>query len=121
MVTAINELQEEKEKDERRANLDKYQKKRNAELMVTQRLEAKHKRKIEEADRRRLQKEVYVKSRKEAGKKIIARRNAKESLLGLRADIFNELEEEGYLRSDATYDLKIGYEEWLYQKIMESL
>lgn len=45
--------------------------------MVTQRLEAKHKRKIEEADRRRLQKDIYVKNQKEAGKKIIARRNAK--------------------------------------------
>ena len=38
VVSAINELQEEKEKDERCNSLDKYQKKRNAELMVTQRL-----------------------------------------------------------------------------------
>lgn len=47
VVSAINELQEEKEKEERKNNLDKYQKKRNAELMVTQRLEAKHKRKLD--------------------------------------------------------------------------
>jgi len=38
VVSAINELQEEKEIEERRVNLDKYQKKRNAELMITQRL-----------------------------------------------------------------------------------
>jgi len=57
--------------------LDVYQKKRNAELMVTQRLEVKHKRKNEEAERRRLQKNLYVKNQKEAGKKIIARRNTK--------------------------------------------
>lgn len=91
VVSAINELQEEKEKEERKNNLDKYQKKRNAELMVTQRLEAKHKRKLDEADRRRLQKELFVKNQKEAGKKIIARRNAKESLLGLRNELLNEL------------------------------
>jgi hypothetical protein len=49
VVLALNELQEEKEKDERKSNLDKYQKKRNAELMVSQRLEAKYKRKQEES------------------------------------------------------------------------
>ena len=84
VVSAINELQEDKEKEERRSNLDKYQKKRNAELMVTQRMEAKHKRKQEEAERRRLQKDLYVKNKKEATKKLIGRRNAKECLLGLR-------------------------------------
>jgi radial spoke head protein 3 len=84
VVSAMNELQEEKERGGCKHNLDKYQKKRNAELMVTQRLEAKHKRKLEEAERRRLQKELFVKNQKEAGKKIIARRNAKESLLGLK-------------------------------------
>lgn len=99
VVSAINELQEEKEREERRSSLDKYQKKRNAELMVTQRLEAKHKRKLEEAERRKLQKELYIKNQKEAGKKIIARRNAKETLLGLRGDVLSELEDEGYLRA----------------------
>lgn len=121
VVTAINELQEEKEKEERRDNLDVYQKKRNAELMVTQRLEAKHKRKNEEAERRRLQKNLYVKNQKEAGKKIIAKRNTKESLLGLKNDILNELEDAGYLRAEPTSDLKIQYEEWLYEKIMDAL
>ena len=89
--------------------------------MVTQRLEAKHKRKQEEAERRRLQKNVYVKNQKEAGKKIIAKRNTKEALLGLKYEILNELEDAGYLRSEATSDLKIKYEEWLYEKIMEAL
>ena len=56
MVSAINELQEEKEYKDREAALDTYQKKRNAELMVTQRLEAKNSRKRDEADRRKLQK-----------------------------------------------------------------
>ena len=118
VVSAINELQEEKEKEERKNNLDKYQKKRNAELMVTQRLEAKHKRKLDEADRRRLQKELFVKNQKEAGKKIIARRNAKERLLGLRNDLLNELEDLGFIRAEPTSDLKIKYEEWLYAQIV---
>lgn len=78
--------------------------------MVTQRLQAKHKRKLEEADRRKLQKEVYVKNQKEAGKKLIARRNAKQSLLGFKNDLFNELEDGGYLRAEPTSDLKIKYE-----------
>lgn len=121
VVSAINELQEEKEKEERKNNLDKYQKKRNAELMVTQRLEAKHKRKLDEADRRRLQKELFVKNQKEAGKKIIARRNAKETLLGLRNDLLNELEDLGFIRAEPTSDLKIKYEEWLYAQIVEAL
>ena len=89
--------------------------------MVTQRLEVKHKRKNEEAERRRLQKNLYVKNQKEAGKKIIAKRNTKESLLGLKNDILNELEDAGYLRAEPTSDLKIQYEEWLYEKIMDAL
>lgn len=120
-MSAINELQEEKEREERKNNLDKYQKKRNAELMVTQRLEAKHKRKLEEAERRRLQKELYVKNQKEAGKKIIARKNAKEALLGLKNDLLDELEDEGFLRAEPTADLKINYEEWLYAQVMQTL
>ena len=86
--------------------------------MVTQRLEAKHKRKQEEAERRKLQKNIYVKNQKQAGKKIIARRNAKEALLGFKNDLLNELEDAGYLRAEPTSDLKIKYEEWLYEKIM---
>ena len=86
--------------------------------MVTQRLEAKHKRKQEEAERRKLQKNLYVKNQKQAGKKIIARRNAKEALLGFKNDLLNELEDAGYLRAEPTSDLKIKYEEWLYEKIM---
>ena len=89
--------------------------------MVTQRLEAKHKRKLEEAERRKLQKELFIKNQKETGKKIISRKNAKETLLGFKNDLFNELEDSGYLRSEPTSDLKINYEEWLYQKIMEAL
>ena len=51
----------------------------------------------------------------------MSRRNAKQSLLGLKNQIFNELEEAGYLRAQPTTDLKIKYEEWLYEKIMEAL
>lgn len=107
--------------DERKGGLDTYQKKRNAELMVTQRLEAKYKRKNEEAARRRLQKDVYVRSQQQAAQKLIARRNSKQALLGLKNDLLNELEDAGYLRSESTSDLKIQYEEWLYTKIMDAL
>ena len=33
----------------------------------------------------------------------------------------NELEDSGYLRAEPISDLKIKYEEWLYEKIMEAL
>lgn len=56
-----------------------------------------------------------------AGKKLIARKNAKGCLLGLKNDLFNELEDAGHLRSEPTSDLKIRYEEWLYERIIESL
>ena len=59
-----------------------------------------------------------MKNQKQAGKKIIARRNAKEALLGFKNDLLNELEDAGYLRAEPTSDLKIKYEEWLYEKIM---
>lgn len=52
--------------------------------MATQRLEVKHKRNDEEADRRRLQKDIYTQNKKEAGKKFIARKAAKSCLLGLK-------------------------------------
>ena len=52
---------------------------------------------------------------------MIGRKNAKECLLGLKEELFNELEEEGYLRSSPEYDLKINYEEWLYAEVMAAL
>lgn len=39
----------------------------------------------------------------------------------MKNDLFNELEDAGYLRAEPTSDLKIKYEEWLYEKIMEAL
>ena len=59
--------------------------------MVTQRLQAKHKRKQQQSARRKLQKQLYVKKQKQLSKKIIAIRNTKQSLLGLKEEILNEL------------------------------
>ncbi len=78
--------------------------------MVTQRLQAKHKRKLEQAERRKLQKDLYVKNQKQLGKKLISRRNAKESLLGLKKQLLSDLQQLGYLRCEPTSDLKIKYE-----------
>lgn len=66
--------------------------------MQTQRLEIKHNRKQDEAKRRVLQKETYVKNKKIATKKLIARKDAKHQLLNLRNQVLGSLEEEGFLR-----------------------
>lgn len=52
--------------------------------MQTQRLETKHNRKLDEAKRRVLQKQTFVKNKKITTKKLIARKNAKHGLLNLR-------------------------------------
>ena len=62
-----------------------------------------------------------MKNQKEAGKKLIGRRNAKEALLGLKKEMLNELEDAGYLRAEPISDIKIKYEEWLYKQIMDAL
>lgn len=59
--------------------------------MVTQRLEAKSKRKKEEVDRRKLQKEIFVKNKKEATRKLISRKNAKHCLLNLKRELLSDL------------------------------
>lgn len=64
--------------------MEQYQKKRNAELMQTQRLENKHIRKQDEAKRRVLQKETFMRNKKIATEKLISRKNSKFGLLNLR-------------------------------------
>ena len=60
--------------------------------MQTQRLEVKNNRKLDEAKRRVLQKQTYVKNKKITTKKLIARKNAKHGLLNLRNEVIDELE-----------------------------
>lgn len=74
LVKARNELQEETEKVDHEKKLSDFNKKRNAELMVTQRLEAQRKRKTEEAERRVLQHKVHQEQKKALLKKVISHR-----------------------------------------------
>ena len=85
--------------------------------MVTQRLEKKNTRKREEADRRKLQKEIFVKNKKIATKKVITRKNAKHCLLNMKDEVLEELEQDGYLRESTYQGLRVQYEGWLYQQI----
>ena len=89
--------------------------------MVTQRLETKNKRKKEETERRKLQKDIYVKNQKEAGKKILSRKNAKHSLLNLKREVLGDLEQEGFLRKESYLDLRIQYEGWLYEQMEQMM
>lgn len=67
--------------------------------MVSQRLEAKYKRKQEESQRRKLQRQIYIKNQKQMAKKILSRKNGKSCLLGLKNEIYGELEDAGYLKA----------------------
>lgn len=77
--------------------------------MQTQRLENKHNRKQDEAKRRVLQKDTYVKNKKIATEKLIARKNAKHNLINLRNEVLGSLEEEGFLREDTYLSLRVQY------------
>lgn len=121
VVSAINELQEEKEASERAVALTKFERKRNAELMATQRLEMKDNRKREEAERRQLEKKVCMKNKKLAAKKLVSRRNAKHCLLNMRGEVLEELEQEGFLRESPYLTLRVQYEGWLYEQVKAML
>lgn len=85
ILKARNELQEEKEQGESKEKLATFEKKRNAELMVTQRLETQRKRKVEEVERRLLQHKVHLQQKKLTLKKIICHTQTKRALTGLRS------------------------------------
>lgn len=71
--------------------LKEFERKRNAELMVTQRMEAQRNRKVEEVDRRKLQHKIHYEQKKLTLKKMIAHKQSKKALLGLRSEILDDL------------------------------
>ena len=121
VLKARNELQEESEQKESKRNLEVYQKKRQAELMVTQRLETQHKRRNEENDRRLLQYKVYNDQKKLVLKKLHVFDRSKRALMNLKVEVLDDLESDGFLRYDIFVRMRSELVPWLYDQIQLQL
>ncbi|CAD8109707.1 unnamed protein product [Paramecium sonneborni] len=111
------ELIEELEREELRIQKAAFEKKRNAELMVTQRMEAAYVRRKEERERRVLQHKLYQDQMKLSQQKFIARTLSKNVVKGVNYRILKDLENLGLLRNDYLLELKVHSLPWLIERI----
>ncbi|CAK94198.1 unnamed protein product (macronuclear) [Paramecium tetraurelia] len=114
------ELIEESEREELQIQKAAFEKKRNAELMVTQRMEAAYVRRKEERERRLLQHKLYQDQMKLSQQKFIARALSKGVLKGVNSRILNDLQNLGLLRNDHILELKVNTLPWLVERIKQN-
>ncbi|CAD8193463.1 unnamed protein product [Paramecium pentaurelia] len=114
------ELIEELEREELQIQKAAFEKKRNAELMVTQRMEAAYVRRKEERERRVLQHKLYQDQMKLSQQKFIARTLSKNVVKGVNYRILKDLENLGLLKNDYLLELKVHSLPWLIQRIKQN-
>ncbi|CAD8190378.1 unnamed protein product [Paramecium octaurelia] len=114
------ELIEELERQELQIQKAAFEKKRNAELMVTQRMEAAYVRRKEERERRVLQHKLYQDQMKLSQQKFIARTLSKNVVKGVNYRILKDLENLGLLKNDYLLELKVHSLPWLIQRIKQN-
>ncbi|CAD8098498.1 unnamed protein product [Paramecium primaurelia] len=114
------ELIEESEREELHIQKAAFEKKRNAELMVTQRMEAAYVRRREERERRLLQHKLYQDQMKLSQQKYIARVLSKLVMKGVNSRILNDLQNLGVLRNDHFLELKVNTLPWFIERIKQN-
>ncbi|KAL4465527.1 hypothetical protein ABPG72_001630 [Tetrahymena utriculariae] len=107
------ELIEEYEQAELKKHKAQFEIKRNAELMVTQRMEAAYIRRQEEKERRNWQHKLNRDQQKFAHKKLISRQLIKRALSDLKQNSLNDLENQGFLRDQMILKLKANFLPWV--------
>ncbi|CAD8110202.1 unnamed protein product [Paramecium sonneborni] len=114
------ELIEESERQELLIQKAAFLKKRNAELIVTQRMETAYVRKKDERERRILQHKKYQDQMKLSQQKFIARTLSKNVIKGINYRILNDLQNLGLLRNDHLLELKVQTLPWLIERIKQN-
>lgn len=102
-------------------NQKRFEIRRNAELMKTQRLDAKYKRLEEEKERRRLQRRLYYENRTSAHKKLISRVKAKTMIQRAQRMVLSGLKDIGYIQQDPIEDIKMQFMPWLYEQTTSAI
>lgn len=120
MEQARMELIEEDEALALKLHKAQFEKKRNAELMVTQRMETAYIRRKEERERRQLQHNLYKEQMKLSQMKFISRQLSKVSLRGVKQRILSDLENLGFLRDDKMVILRQHSLPWFIKKILNT-
>ena len=115
------EVLEEWEQDELRRHRRRFQQRKEAELMETQRVEAARKRRTDETERRNLQQRTVKNQRVWAERKMVAREIAKDYMKFFRRDTYRELEDQGALRHPRTFSMFSHFIPSLYRQVQAEL
>ena len=115
----MDEVLEEEEIANIRAQKARFEQKRNIELAEVQRLEAAARRRDEEKHRRAEQEKERVAQEKEMMQKIASRGFAKSFFAEMKGDIMNELDENGQFFDPIANEIEMMFLPWLRERVLE--
>jgi radial spoke head protein 3 len=121
LEVSMLELMEEEELAAIRAQQEKFEMMRNAELSEVQRLEYEAKRKFAEKQRRKKQEREFKEAQDELKEKVAARAFAKTYLSDLHANVFESLEETGHFYDPVRKEVGEVFLPWLMGEVSTSL
>ncbi|GMI09106.1 hypothetical protein TrRE_jg6514 [Triparma retinervis] len=121
LEVSMLELMEEEELAAIRAQQEKFEMMRNAELSEVQRLEYEAKRKFAEKQRRKKQEREFKEAQDELKEKVAARAFAKGYLSDLHANVFESLEETGHFYDPVRKEVGEVFLPWLMGEVSTSL
>jgi len=121
LEVSMLEVMEEEELTAIRAQQEKFEMMRNAELSEVQRLEYEAKRKFAEKQRRKKQEREFKEAQDELKEKVAARAFAKDYLSDLHANVFESLEETGHFYDPVKREVGEVFMPWLMGEVSGSL
>eukprot|EP00939_MAST-03C_sp_MAST-3C-sp1_P001500 g1500.t1 len=116
---SMDEVLEEEEIENIRAQRAKFEQMRNIELAEVQRLEAEARRKTEEKERRLQQERDRLRREEEVMQKIASRGFARKFYANLQQSVFDSLAEDGHFYDPVSREIETTFLPWLQDRASE--
>ncbi|KAM3603547.1 uncharacterized protein V6R79_024453 [Siganus canaliculatus] len=118
---SLEEVMEEEELANLRAQQRAFRELRNNELAEVQRLQEQERRHREEKERRVAQQKEVLRKEKEIAEKVAARAYTQQSLADLLPTVFTSLRNHGYFYDPVEKDIETNFFPWLMTEVHRSL
>eukprot|EP00940_MAST-03C_sp_MAST-3C-sp2_P001333 g1333.t1 len=113
---SMDEVLEEEELANIRAQRAKFEQLRNVELAEVQRLEAEMRRRVEEKERRVRQERDRMQREEEVMKKIASRGMARKIFENVRKNVFEDMADEGHFYDPVAREIETTFLPWIQQR-----
>jgi len=113
---SMDEVLEEEELANIRAQRAKFEQLRNVELAEVQRLEAEMRRRVEEKERRVRQERDRMRREEEVMKKIASRGMARKIFENVRKNVFEDMADEGHFYDPVAREIETTFLPWIQQR-----